>query len=95
MVREDGSGTAEQVRHEHRTGDVCGCAQDEPQCGVGVDAFGEVGVVADADEVEAGVIGDASVPEHLAHLADSDLQAEAEEHVVAGCGVHEVLLKGD
>ena len=48
---ENGSGTAEQVRHDHRGGDVAGCAQNEPQCGVGVDALGEVGMVGKAARV--------------------------------------------
>ena len=78
------SGTAQQVGHDHRSGDVAGCAQNEPQRGVGVDALGEVGMVADADEVETRLVGCAGVPEHLAHLLDAGLQPEAEEDVVVG-----------
>ena len=53
------SRTAEQICHDHRSPDVAGCAQDEPQRGVGVDTLGEVGMIADADQVEAGVVGPA------------------------------------
>ena len=69
-----------------------------PERGVGVDTLGEVGMIADADQVEAGVVGEAGMPEHLAHLADAALQPEAEEDFMVGGrdggGVHEVLLNG-
>jgi hypothetical protein len=95
MVREDGSGTAEQVRHDHRSGYVAGRAQNEPESGVGVDALGEVGMVADADHVESRIVGQAGVPEHLAHLVVAGLQPEPEEDLVSAGGVHEILLNGD
>ncbi len=40
-------------------------------------------MVADADEVETSVVREASMPDHLAHLVDTDLQPEAEENFVA------------
>ena len=89
---EDGSGTAEQVRHDHRSGDVAGCAQNEPQRGVGVEALGEVGMVGDADDVETRFVGEAGVPEHLAHLVDAGLQPEAEEDFVVGG--HQTIQSG-
>ena len=79
-----GSGTAEQVCHDHRSGDVAGRAQNEPQRGVGVEALGEVGMVGEADDVETRVVGQAGVPEHLAHLVNAGLQPEAEEDFVVG-----------
>ena len=36
-------------------------------------------MVVDADEIETRVVGEAGVPEHLAHLVDTILQPEAEE----------------
>ena len=54
-----------------------------PERGVGVEPLGEVGMVADADEVETSVVREASMPDHLAHLVDTDLQPEAEENFVA------------
>ena len=63
-------------------GDVAGCAQNEPQRGVGVEAVGEVGMVVDADEVETRLVGYSGMREHLAHLVDFVLQPEAEEDFV-------------
>ena len=63
---------------------LAGRAENEPQRGVGVEPLGEVGMVADADEVETRLVGEAGVPEHLTHLVDAVLQAEAEEDFVVG-----------
>jgi hypothetical protein len=79
---QDGSGPAEQVGHDRCSGDAAGGAQDEPERGVGVEAVGEVGMVVEADQVEACVVGEASVPEHLVHLVHSVFQPEAEEDLV-------------
>jgi hypothetical protein len=75
---EHGSGTAEQVGANHQAADVAARAQDEPERGVGVDALGELGMVGEADDAETRIVGQAGVPEHLAHLVDAGLQPEAE-----------------
>src|SRR6202034_1051589 len=67
-----------QVRHDHRGGDVAGSPQNDPHRGVGVETLGEVGMIADADDVETRVVGHPGVPKHLAHLVDTGLQPEAE-----------------
>jgi hypothetical protein len=59
-----------------------GCSADG--CGVGVEAFGELGMVADPHEVEACIVGEVGVPEHLAHLVDAGLQPETEEDFIDG-----------
>ncbi len=41
-------------------------------------------MVADADDVETRLVGEAGVPEHLVHLVDAGLQPEAEEDFVVG-----------
>ena len=76
------SGTAQQIRHDHRRADVAGCAENEPHCGVGVEAVGEVGMVVDADEVETRLVGYSGAREHLAHLLDFVLQPEAKENLM-------------
>ena len=42
--------------------------------------IGEAGVVADAEEVKALLVGDAGVPAHGVHLVAAALEPEAEEH---------------
>jgi hypothetical protein len=44
--------------------------------------FGEVGMVADTKKVETRLIGEAGVPEHLAHLVDAGLKPDAEEDLL-------------
>ena len=41
-------------------------------------------IVGEAHDVETGIVGEASMPEHLAHLVDTGLQPEAEENFVVG-----------
>ena len=56
----------------------------KPKRGVGVEALGEVGMVADADDVETRFVGEAGVPEHFAHLVHAGLQPDAEKHLAVG-----------
>ena len=59
-------------------------AKTNPDRGVGVDALSEVGMMGEVHDVETGIVGDASMPEQLAHLVDTGLQSEAEENIVVG-----------
>ena len=86
-----GSGAAEQVCHDHRSADVRGSSQDERQCGIGVDAFGEVGMVGEADYIKTGVVGEAGMREYLMHLVDAGLQPETEKDFAVG---HESIQSG-
>ena len=49
-------------------------------------------MVADADQVEARLVGEAGVPEHLAHLVDAGLQPKAKEDLMVGD--HVALVTG-
>lgn len=76
---ENGSGSPEQVGHDHGCGDVVGSTRNEARRRVGVEALGEVRVIADAHDVKIHVICGAGEPQHLADLVDTGLQSETEE----------------
>ena len=56
----------------------------KPDRGVGVEALGEVRVIADADDVETRFVGEPGVSKHFSHLVDAVLQPDAEKHLSVG-----------